>query len=100
VVYRLLRSRQFGMGRPEALEMMRRCFCQEYEGQHMSRQLQEVAIESYCAFVEPVDHLDGGNREMALMRSNSVQRYLDENRLAMGRFEDVQAEGEGAVSRG
>lgn len=87
VIYRMLRSKHFGMEEAEALAMMRRCFCEENEGQHRSRQLQETAIESYCAFVEPVDHLNRSNREMSLMAGNSVARYLQENRRAMSRFQ-------------
>lgn len=87
VIYKMLRSRHFGLDREGALQMMRRCFCEENEGQHRSRELQEVAIESYCAFVEPVEYLDGYNREMTLMRSNSVERYLQQNRREMKRFQ-------------
>lgn len=87
VVYRLLRSHLFNLEREEALAMMRRCFCEENEAQHASRKLQEIAFESYCAFVDSVEHLDATNRDMSLMRSNSVPRYLRQNRRAMNRFE-------------
>ena len=87
VIYKLLRSHVFGMEREEALAMMRRCFCEENQGQHASRQLQEIAYKSYCTFVEPVEYLNAANREMRLIRSNSVQRYLKQNRRAMDRFQ-------------
>jgi len=87
VIYKLLRSHVFEMDRNEALTMMQKCFCEENDGQHASRELQRVAFESYCAFVDTVGHLDAGNREMTLIRSNSVERYLQQNRRAMKRFE-------------
>ena len=86
VVYRLLRSKIFALDHDATLQMMRRCFCEENEGQHRSRQLQELAISSYCAFIEPLQHLDANNREMRVMASNSIERYLKLNRRAMDRF--------------
>jgi hypothetical protein len=87
VIYKLLRSDVFGMDRQESLAIMRSCFCEENAAQHASRNLQEVAYTSYCAFVESIDYLNSANREMKLMRSNSVPRYLKQNRRAMERFE-------------
>ncbi len=86
VIYRLLRSRVFDMGRREALEMMHRCYCQENEGQHRSCQLHRTAMQSYRAFVEPIGFLNRDNRDMSLMAANGLQRYLRENRRAMHAF--------------
>ncbi len=86
VVYRLLRSKIFDLDHEGALQMMRRCFCEENEGQHRSHDLQKVAIHSYCAFIEPLQHLDASNREMRVMVGNSIERYLKQNRTAMARF--------------
>ena len=87
VIYKLLRSKVFAMERQEAIQMMRRCFCEENDGQHASRKLQEIAYSSYCTFIEPVEYLTDANREMRLMRSNSVARYLKQNCRAMEKFE-------------
>jgi hypothetical protein len=87
VIFKLLRSSVFGMERDEALETMRGCFCQENEGQHRSVNLQKSAVESYRAFVDPVDHLNRANREMRLISSNSLERYLKQNQRAMKRFQ-------------
>ena len=87
IIYKLLRSPAFSMGKREALEMMERCFCEENAGQHESRRLQETAVDSYRAFVDPLDHLNRDNREMRLIAKNSVGRYLKQNRRAMAKFD-------------
>jgi hypothetical protein len=86
VVYKLLRSPQFNMERREALEMMRRCYCEENEGQHRSCALHRTARESYRSFVEPIEFLTPENRDMSVMGDNNLQRYLRENRRAMNAF--------------
>lgn len=86
VVYRLLRSKLFGMEDGEARNMMQLCFAEETEGLHKSFQLQRTAVESYRAFVEPIPHLNKSNHEMSLMAKNSIARYLKCNRAALKRF--------------
>lgn len=91
VFYRLLRSRVFNMEDREAREMMYRCFAEENEGVHLSYNLHRTAAESYRAFVEPLEHLDKRNRDMSIMESNSIARYLSENRRALRRFNPHEA---------
>jgi hypothetical protein len=85
-IYQLLRSPVFGMDRREALQMMSDCFTRESEGVNEAAKTQQIAADSYRAFIEPVAYLDAHNREMRHMRANSVQRYLQRNRAALRRF--------------
>ncbi len=86
VIYRMLRSPVFGMDDGEAREMMAACFTRESEGIGAAARTHAVAAQSYCAFVEPIAWLDGANREMRHMRTNSVPRALARNRRALATF--------------
>lgn len=86
VIYKLFRSRVFGMDHGQAMQMLAACFTEESEGLHAAEETHRLAADSYCAFVEGVAHLNPQNKEMRLMRANSIERYLRHNRLALARF--------------
>ncbi|MGD2180961.1 P-aminobenzoate N-oxygenase AurF [Lusitaniella coriacea] len=75
-IYKILRSRVFGMEPSEAIEMMEACFTQETEGLHRSYQTHREAVESYKVYLEPVGYGWKENKEMAVMGSNSIRQYL------------------------
>lgn len=85
-IYRVLRSRHFGMGDAEALEMIRRCFCEDSEALQRSYQTHEESVRSYRKYVEDMDYLWPENREMALMARSDVGGYLARNRAAFRKF--------------
>jgi hypothetical protein len=86
VIYKLFRSRVFGMDHGQAMQMLAACFTEESEGLHAAEQTHRLAADSYCAFVEGVAHLKPENKEMRLMRANNIERYLLNNRRALARF--------------
>lgn len=86
-IYKLLRSRVFGMKREEALAMMRTCFGEPSEGLEAAARTHATAVDSYRAFVEPVHWLEGRNREMSIMRANTAARALARNRRALLAFQ-------------
>lgn len=75
-VYWLLRSPLFGLQVDEAKAMLYRCFAQESEGLHRSYQTHQEALESYKAYLTPISYAWTRNREMTLMASNSIEKYL------------------------
>lgn len=75
-IYQILRSPIFEMGEEEAKEMMRRCFTEESEGLHRSYQTHREAMESYKVYLEKLDYVWKSNREMSIMASNSISKYL------------------------
>lgn len=85
-VERLLRSKVFGMSQKDAREMIRRCFTEESDGLHASYKTHRTALESYKAYVAPMEYVAAGNKEMSLMARASVERYLDTNRRAFRRY--------------
>ena len=91
VIYRLFRSKIFGMDHGQAMQMLAACFTQDSEGLQAAAQTHRLAADSYCAFVEGVAHLDPRNREMRLMRANDAGRYLSQNRRALARFRPPMA---------
>ena len=87
VIYKLFRSGPFGMEPQEAKEMVRRCFTEESEGLHESARLHQTAVESYRAYLEPLDFVSKGNKEMRHMRTSTLEGYLRGNRSAFLDFE-------------
>ena len=86
-VYKILRSNIFNMCDREAKEMMRRCFCQENDAVHASFNTMELAIESYKKYLDPLDYVNQGNKDLALMRKMSIEKYLNTNKKAFQKFE-------------
>ena len=86
VIYRLFRSRLFDMDHGQAMQMLAACFTVESEGLLEAAKTHRLAADSYCAFVDGVAYLSSQNREMRLMRSNNIERYLRRNRQALARF--------------
>ncbi len=80
---KMFQSAVFGMDRRDALEMLRRCFCEENEAIHEARKLHLIANESYKSYVAGIDYLSPDNREMKLMAANSIAAYLRRNRQAL-----------------
>jgi hypothetical protein len=85
-IYKLFRSHVFGMDHGGAMEMMRACFTRESDGLAGTVKTHSTASDSYRAFIEPVAWLNRANRDMSLMRGNSVARYLARNRRELARF--------------
>lgn len=85
-VYRILRSRTFGMDRGGALEMMAACFLSESEGLERAFRTHRIACQSYRDYLAPLEHVDRDNKEMRIMAGNDPQRHLAENRKAFAAF--------------
>jgi hypothetical protein len=88
-IYQVLRSPVFALDEGEAKEMMRLCFTCESEGLHRSYQTHQEAVESYQVYLEKLDYLGKNNREMSLMASHSIPKYLATQRKAFQTFEYV-----------
>lgn len=85
-IYRLLRSPAFAMDDRAAREMMRRCFTEESTGLHEAYRIHRLAVDSYRAYVDPLDYVSRENREMRLMAGSTVEDYLRRGRAAFRRF--------------
>lgn len=86
-IYQVLLSPIFNMDEREAKEMMQLCFTQESEGLQRSYQTHREAIASYKVYLEKVDYVWKSNREMSLMESNSIPKYLATQKKALAMFE-------------
>jgi hypothetical protein len=85
-VYKILRSPVFGMSDRQARLMMASCFAEESEGLHASAKSRQIAIDSYREYLADLEYVDRTNKEMAIMRRNSVERHLSTNRHELQRF--------------
>ena len=85
-VYRLFRSKAFGLSDGDAREMIRKCFTTECEAIHLSAKTHRTAIESYKAYVADMDCLNESNRDMDLISKNSVEDQLRVNGDRFKRF--------------
>lgn len=90
-IYQLLRSSWFHCEHQEALQLMHQSFCQENEAQHLSHQLQKIAIASYQSMVAPLQYLSKTNREMQIMQKSSISHYLKINRQHFKKFKANEA---------
>lgn len=85
-VYTVLLSPTFGLSPSEAKAMMSACFTEETEGLHRSFQTHQEALDSYKAYLEPLDFIWDSNKEMRLMSVNSIPRYLKTQQQALSKF--------------
>ncbi len=85
-VYRVLRAPCFGLDHAGALDMLRRCFCEDSEGLRKSAETHRTAVESYKRYLEGLPHVTRENREMSIIGASSVERVLAENRRGFARF--------------
>src|SRR5690606_37798563 len=79
-IYKILRSRVFGMDGAEARAMMWKCFGSESEGMHASFKTHRDSIEAYKNYLSDFKYVNKVNREMAIMSRNSLQKHLETNR--------------------
>ena len=85
-VYKVLTSPHFGLGRNDALELMRQSFCEENLAVDEAFALHRKAVESYRLYLDGLDHVSARNRDMAVMATSTPARYFATNRRALERF--------------
>lgn len=85
-VYQVMRSPAFNMSISDAKEMMRLCFTQESEGLHRSYQTHTEAMESYKVYLDKLDYVWQSNKQMSLMASNSIPKYLKTQQKSFDSF--------------
>ena len=82
-IFEILTSDIFAMNEQEAKKMMYLCFTQESEGLHNSHKTHSEAVESYRVYLEPIDYAWESNKEMSIMNSNSINKYLNIQKKAI-----------------
>lgn len=85
-IYTILRSPLFGLSIEEAKIMLTNCFTKETEGLHRSFKTHDEAISSYQLYLEPLEFISASNKNMKLMNSNSIPKYLKTQKKALNRF--------------
>jgi hypothetical protein len=85
-IYKVLRSKAFGMNDADARQMLEKCFTQENEGMHEAFQSHKKAQESYKTYVEKMAFVNSKNKAMSLMAKNSLEYQLSVNREGLRRF--------------
>lgn len=89
-IFKVLKSTHFSMTTKDALEMMRRCFCQENQGVHEAMQTHIVARKSYIEYVQGLEFLNQTNLKMSVMENVDVLSYLLENKKKLSHFSNRQ----------
>lgn len=85
-IYKLFRSRLFNMSHQDAVEAIRRCFCEESEGMLASYKTHRESVDSYKAYLQDFQYINKSNKELSLMTKNNVEKHLAENRRGFERF--------------
>ncbi|NET17437.1 MAG: hypothetical protein F6K08_33760 [Okeania sp. SIO1H6] len=86
-IYQVLTSNIFAMDSREAKEIMGACFTTESEGLYRSYNTHQEAVESYKVYIESLDYIWPSNREMSLMSSNSIDKYLAVQKRLFSKWE-------------
>ncbi|MEL7034625.1 MAG: P-aminobenzoate N-oxygenase AurF [Cyanobacteria bacterium J06592_8] len=85
-IYQVLTSPIFSLNDHEAKEMIQACFTEESEGLYNSHKTHQEAIESYKVYLESLDYVWASNREMSLMSSNSISKYLNVQKKSLAQW--------------
>ncbi len=84
-VYKVLRSRAFGLDDKAARELIWDSFCKDNESFHLAQETHQTARESYKKYVAGLDFVSAENKKMAVMEKASVDAALRRNRRMYGR---------------
>jgi hypothetical protein len=74
------------MDEDEAKAMMWKCFGSENQAMHNSQKTHQASIDSYVNYLSDFKYVNDENRDMSLMRKNSLQRHIKTNRTALWRL--------------
>lgn len=85
-IYKVLRSPHFGFDHAGAMDMLRRCYTEENDGQVSAHAVHEAAQASYARFIEPLPWMSKANREMSIMARTTLPGTLARNRAALEAF--------------
>jgi hypothetical protein len=86
-VYKVLRRAPFGLDHAGAIDMLRRCYCEENSALHAAHAMQADAREAYRRFVADLSFLSAENRDMAILGTSTLPRTLDRHRRAFRAFQ-------------
>lgn len=90
-IYKLMRSKIFNMGHEEAIEAIRKSFCEESEGMLASYKTHRESVDSYKAYLQDFQYINKENKELAIMASNTLEKHLKTNRDAFASFKRRKA---------
>lgn len=85
-VYKILRSKIFNMNHSEALEAIRKSFCEENDGMLASYKTHRESVDSYKAYLQDFQYINRENKELLLMSSNNLEKHLKTNQKAYAHF--------------
>lgn len=91
LIYKVLRSKIFNMSHLEALEALRKSFCEESEGMMQSHQTHLESIDSYKHYLADFKYINKTNRDMLIMSENKIAKHLKTNRDAFKKFRSKAA---------
>ena len=70
------------MNHNDAIEAVRKAFCQESEGMLASHKTHRESVDSYKAYLHDFQYINKENKELALMASNNLEKHLYTNQKA------------------
>lgn len=85
-IYKIFRSKIFSMNHQDAVEAIRRCFCEESEGMLASYKTHRESLDSYKAYLQDFQYINRSNKELSLMAKNSIEKHLNQNRRGFDTF--------------
>lgn len=90
--YQLLQTPLFGMSATEALDWMKKCFCQEHQGFHTTLKYHQRLHSEMSRFFSNLEFLWPINQEWKVMaKGGSIGKAIADNSKAVARFERALA---------
>ncbi len=84
--YKIFRSKIFNMNHEEAMEAIRKCYCEENDGMQASYKTHRESVDSYKAYLHDFQYLSAKNKNLSFMAQNSMEKHLATNRSAFQSF--------------
>ncbi|MBA2404190.1 MAG: P-aminobenzoate N-oxygenase AurF [Bdellovibrionales bacterium] len=89
--YKILRSQVFGMNHDDAMEAIRKSYCEENDGMLASYKTHRESVDSYRAYLQDFQYINAENKNQSHMASNTIQKHLNTNRKAFTEFKRKSA---------
>ena len=88
-IFELFTGPLFRMEKREAIEMMKKCFCQENDGISFAHSTHNLTRASYKTYLQNIDYLTANQKSTKPMKNININGYIKKNYKELKKFERV-----------
>jgi hypothetical protein len=85
-VYKILKSKVFGMDHEEAMLAIKKSFCEESEGMIQSHSTHLESVDSYKNYLADFNYINKTNKDMTIISKNNREKHLQTNTVEFNKF--------------